>query len=171
MKAREVVEFYDLMSANKIQMWIDGGWGVDALLKKQTREHKDLDIVIREKDVSKLRLLLKSKGYIEVKLKEARPHNFVLGDKDGHEIDVHVVVFDEQGNGVYGPKRNSVMYPAYSFEGKGKIGDRSVRCLTAEYQVESHTGYNIGKKDVDDVTALCKKFNIGFPPDYLSFKK
>lgn len=29
-----------------IRAWLDGGWGVDALLGRQTRTHADVDVVI-----------------------------------------------------------------------------------------------------------------------------
>ena len=38
--------FLDLFSELGIKVWIDGGWGVDALLGECTREHQDLDIMI-----------------------------------------------------------------------------------------------------------------------------
>jgi lincosamide nucleotidyltransferase A/C/D/E len=53
MPADHVVEIYDLLKSHGIKIWIDGGWGVDALLEKQTREHGDLDIAIQEHDLSK----------------------------------------------------------------------------------------------------------------------
>jgi hypothetical protein len=58
---------------------------------------KDLDIAIQQKDVSRLRRLLDEKGNREIKLHEARPLNFVLGDDSGREIDIHVIVIDERG--------------------------------------------------------------------------
>jgi lincosamide nucleotidyltransferase A/C/D/E len=50
-----------------IKIWIDGGWGVDALLGEQTRLHEDLDIALQQKDVPKLCELLEADGYREVK--------------------------------------------------------------------------------------------------------
>jgi lincosamide nucleotidyltransferase A/C/D/E len=32
---------------HQIEFYVDGGWGVDALLGKQTRPHADLDIAIQ----------------------------------------------------------------------------------------------------------------------------
>ena len=49
--ATDMLEFYDFLERNKIYIWIDGGWGVDALLGTQTRAHQDLDIVIQKKDL------------------------------------------------------------------------------------------------------------------------
>jgi len=43
--------YLDLFDTLGIRVWIDGGWGVDALLAEQTRPHEDLDIVIPEGDV------------------------------------------------------------------------------------------------------------------------
>lgn len=42
----ETVAFLDVLAAADVTPWIDGGWGVDALLGHQTREHGDLDLVI-----------------------------------------------------------------------------------------------------------------------------
>ena len=102
MQEREVIDFYRAMEHSGIKAWIDGGWGVDALLGKQTRPHSDLDIAIQQEDVANILALLESQGYREIKLEIARPHNFVLGDYKGHEIDVHVIALDVRGNGIYG---------------------------------------------------------------------
>ena len=34
------------LEAAGLVVWLDGGWGVDALLGRQTRPHQDLDLVI-----------------------------------------------------------------------------------------------------------------------------
>ena len=101
MPAERVKELISLFAENRIEIWLDGGWGVDALLQEQTRQHADLDIVLQEKDLPKLRELLKERGFDNVDNKDTTPWNFVLGDGES-EIDVHAIVFDEQMNGVYG---------------------------------------------------------------------
>jgi lincosamide nucleotidyltransferase A/C/D/E len=58
MTSIDVIGFYTTLENLGIEMWVDGGWGVDALLGEQTRPHKDLDIAIQQKDVTKLRELL-----------------------------------------------------------------------------------------------------------------
>ena len=58
MKAQDVIEFLELCEKNGIEIIIDGGWGVDALLGKQTRIHADLDIALLHKYVPLLRHLL-----------------------------------------------------------------------------------------------------------------
>ena len=37
MPAGEVVAVLDAMAARAVDVWVDGGWGVDALLGRQTR--------------------------------------------------------------------------------------------------------------------------------------
>ncbi len=75
-----------------IEIWIDGGWCVDALLEKQLREHEDLDIAIQWKDVPKLCEILAGQGCRRIQ--EDSQWNFVMADNQGHVIDVHAFVFD-----------------------------------------------------------------------------
>jgi len=170
MTSLDVLNFYRTMSEIGVDVCIDGGWGVDALLGKQTRSHIDLDITIQQRYVASLREALLARGYREVRLEDARPWNFVLGDESGKEIDVHVVVLDENGNGVYGPPEKGEMYPAASLTGTGIIDGRSVRCISPEWAVKFHSGYELRKKDFRDVSALCSKFGFGLPAAYERFK-
>src|SRR5688572_27562427 len=117
MTSAGVLEFYNELKSHGIRIWIDGGWGVDALLGEQTRPHGDLDIAIQEKDGSKARELLEAKGYKDMPRDDTSPWNFVLGDDRGHQIDFHVIVFDEEGNGVLGPRERNSIYPAGSLTG------------------------------------------------------
>ncbi len=63
MEAKDVIDLVQMLRHEGIDVWLDGGWGVDALLCEQTRPHEDLDIVIQEKDVPRLRELLGAQGY------------------------------------------------------------------------------------------------------------
>jgi lincosamide nucleotidyltransferase A/C/D/E len=170
MPSIDALELYRALERLGVEIWIDGGWGVDALLEKQTRTHKDLDIAIQEKDVPKLRELLGSRGYGDIKLEEARPHNFVLADAKGHEIDVHVIALDGKGNGIYGPAEDGQMYPAASLTGTGKIDGHEIRCISPEWVVKFHSGYELKEKDLEDVSAICEKFGIELPEEYRRMK-
>ncbi len=171
MTSVDVIDFYRTATPLGIEVWIDGGWGVDALLGVQTRPHKDLDIAIEQKHVAVLREFLHKRGYRDVKLEEARPWNFVLGDENGREIDVHVIVLDDQGNGIYGPPEKGEMYPAASLTGAGTIEGQPVRCISPEWMVKFHSGYDLNDKDFRDVSALCSKFGIELPAEYERFKE
>ncbi len=171
MTAPDVLSLYTELEGLGITIWVDGGWGVDALLGEQTRPHKDLDIAIEQKDVPKLCALLQSRGYKEIKLEEAKPWNFVLSDENGREIDFHVVVINDEGNGMYGPRDKGETYPAASLRGTGSILGQAVRCISPEWMVKFHTGYELKEKDFRDVSALCEKFDLPLPDAFVQFGK
>jgi len=166
MTSKDVINLYSQLELQGIKIWIDGGWAVDALLGQQTRPHKDLDIAIQWKDVPKLRELLEAEGYKQIK--EDNQWNFVLGDDQGRELDLHAFIFDDQGNVIEG-----IMYPAASLTGSGAIEEHTVRCISPVYMVEFLAPW-ISKwpeKYVSDVWALCKKYGLELPKEYIDYLK
>lgn len=164
MKAETVVELVKLLIANDIDVVIDGGWGVDALLGEQTRPHDDLDIAVPHKDVPKLRKILGEKGFEEIFRDDTRDCNFVLEDASKNQIDVHSYTFDEHGSNIYG-----IAYLPEHFTGEGVIGGYRVKCIAPEWMVKFHTGYATDENDFHDTRALCEKFNIPLPAEYERF--
>lgn len=163
MPSESVIEIVDLLEGADIDVWLDGGWGIDALLEKQTRVHQDLDIIIRVAEVPKARELLERMGLI---LKEGKPpDSFVLADHSGLEVDIHAVRFDKEGNGIYLMQNGEEWtYPAEGFEGRGKISNRIVKCLSAPIQVLCHAhGYVPTQKDFDDMRKLRENFGVELP--------
>ena len=171
MEKKDVIDLYNKLENLNIKIWIDGGWGVDALRGKQTRFHKDLDITIQQKDIAVFGRILEELGYNEIKLDIALPHNFVLADEYSNEIDVHVIILNDKGDGIYGPVENGEVYPAASLTGKGKLDNLEVRCISPEYVVKFHSGYDLKEKDLNDVLAICKEFDLEIPNEYLQFKE
>jgi SAM-dependent methyltransferase len=100
--AHDLSRYLDLFDELGITIWLDGGWGVDALLGEQTRSHADLDIVIQQGDVQKLRDALGELGFKDVETDDRTDWNFVMVDGNGKRIDFHVIMIDEQGRGIYG---------------------------------------------------------------------
>jgi lincosamide nucleotidyltransferase A/C/D/E len=162
--AEDAVALLDLMEGAGATVWVDGGWGVDALLREQTRPHADLDIVVSEVDVAAILNGLERRGFGRIATKDEKPWNFVLRDSQGREVDVHVVALDKAGNGIYGPIENGDMYPSDSLSGVGEIGGRSVRCISPEWQLHFRTGYD-WDDDVRDVAAIADRFGIEAPTD------
>jgi lincosamide nucleotidyltransferase A/C/D/E len=163
-EAADVVDLYTELLGRGIQIWIDGGWGVDALLERQSRPHKDLDIAINQKDVPKLRRLLEERGYKEAR--RSGEYNVVLRDTEGREIDYHSFLTDERGKIVGG-----IAYPTESLTGSGTIAGHRVNCISPEFMVKFHTGYEPKEKDLKDISALCEKFGIELPEAYQTFTK
>jgi hypothetical protein len=48
MNPAQVLQVLDRLDANGVTGWLDGGWGVDAVLGEQTRPHEDLDLASPE---------------------------------------------------------------------------------------------------------------------------
>ncbi|HOM63919.1 MAG TPA: hypothetical protein PL097_08860, partial [Dysgonamonadaceae bacterium] len=84
---------YEKIEQIGIEVWIDGGWGVDALLGRQTRPHNDIDIFVQKKDDAEIMKLLISNGYSETKVEFTTEDNTVWCDTDNHTIDLHLFEF------------------------------------------------------------------------------
>jgi lincosamide nucleotidyltransferase A/C/D/E len=166
MTAADVVAFVQLLEQHNINVIIDGGWGVDALIGQQTRRHNDLDIALEHKDVPAVRALLEASGYTDVPRDDTRDCNFVMGDEAGHQIDFHSFTFDESHNIIFG-----VPYPFDSLNGYGAINGFPVNCITPEWMVKFHTGYKLDENDYHDVKVLCEHFGFEIPAEYAEFVK
>ena len=59
----EVVGILDLLGAVGADPRVVGGWGVDALAERQTRVHRDLDVVVRADRVDACVAALTAAGY------------------------------------------------------------------------------------------------------------
>jgi lincosamide nucleotidyltransferase A/C/D/E len=147
MTAADVVEILGWLGAASVDVWLDGGWGVDALVGEQTREHEDLDLIVRDAHVPRMREVLATHGFIQV---GGVPQNFVLADERGREVDVHPVRFDDQGNGhLLSEDGGPFGHSAEAFAATGSVSGNRVACLSAEAQMSNHSwGYEPGDTDV-----------------------
>lgn len=173
-RAEDVISIYQRLLTHGIQVWLTGGWGVDALLGAQTRPHKDLDLIMLVDDVARMRELLGQDGY---RLKELWSENrwdtdargakiataFVLHDRVGREIDAHAMRLDDRGNGVPAWEAKGPIFDRQSLAGEGLIEGVGVRCLTPEMQVLCHTGYELPDAQRRDVALLQERFSVDQP--------
>jgi lincosamide nucleotidyltransferase A/C/D/E len=164
MNASDVVELLGWLEQHGIDVWLNGGWGVDALLGHQTREHEDLDISISSGDRAAYTAAMAAAGFRTHRVDNA--FNWVLIDAGGRLIDVHLVDFSETlitdaGVRMYGPA--GLPFEVGSLEGRGFIAGKPVKCETAEFQVRGHTTYVPDETDYRDVLTLCGAFDIEIP--------
>ena len=170
MSAADVLEVISRLEAAGISFWLDGGWGVDALLGEQTRPHDDLDVVVRLHEVDAITEALTPMG-LEIPL-DLRPTRFVLADARNHRIDFHPVVFDADSSARQigaGSNGGDATYPADGFGGQASVADRSVSCLTPQLLVRHHLGYRPLAKDWHNVRHLCERFGLPIPDSYKRF--
>jgi lincosamide nucleotidyltransferase A/C/D/E len=160
----DVLEIISLLEKAGITVWLDGGWAIDAIVKRQTRKHDDLDVVVELSNVNRVKKALA--GFIV--LEDELPTRFVLGDAVGRRIDFHTVTFNSEGGGVQQLQNGtSYTYPAHGFLGIGEISGKQIPCLTAEVQAECHYGYEPDENDRHDMKLLHDTFGIKLKPPYI----
>jgi len=158
----DAIEIISYAEDNGINLWLDGGWGVDALLERETRAHNDIDLFIERINSNRFIDIIKEKGFVEIKEAYTNPDHTAWKDDKGRIIDLHIFEFTEEGNLLF----LGETYPAAVFGGIGKIGDKGVKCINSQDQVLFHLGYEHDENDAHDVKLLCQKFNIPIPDEY-----
>ena len=157
--AKSAIEIIRILNAAGVEAWVDGGWGVDALVGEQTREHDDLDLVMGVEHVEAAMCAVGEHGFAIVR--DERPCSFVMGDAEDRRVDIHPVRFDAEGGGNQAqPNEGNWRYPPEGFTGVGQIGGEPVRCLTPEVQVLCHDRYDLDECDLADMCLLREKFGI-----------
>lgn len=61
----DAIEIMSIFRSKGIQIYLDGGWGVDALIGFESRCHNDIDIFIEKQDKECSIKLLNDNGYSE----------------------------------------------------------------------------------------------------------
>lgn len=145
-------EMIDLLDCLSMQYWIDGGWGIDLLLGKQSREHRDIDVDYDGRHTERLLHALKEKGYTVTT--DWSPTRVELHHPELGYIDLHPLVIHADGSakqaGLHGDwyEFQSEWFTSTVFEG------RVVPCLSAQAQKLFHSGYELREVDRMDLKNL-----------------
>jgi lincosamide nucleotidyltransferase A/C/D/E len=166
MRPADVLAVLDLLEDRGLAAWVDGGWGVDALLGRQTREHADLDLVIARADCDAAEAALVSLGFArDTGAEPGLPARLALRADDGRRLDLHLVIFDGNGDAWQElPGGGWGAYPADGLAGVGSIDGHHVRCVSARLQLRHHLGYPLDDRDRHDLRLLAERFRLGLPP-------
>jgi lincosamide nucleotidyltransferase A/C/D/E len=162
----DVLSVLALADGAGARLWIDGGWGVDALLGGQTREHGEPRHRTRVPASERLLEALSGHGFTAAREDGATTWNFLMQLPTGAVVDLQVIVLGADGNGVLGLPEAGNAYPAASLTRRGRIGDRVVDCITAEWAVRFRDAYTGDARDRADVRALCRRFSLPVPAQY-----
>jgi lincosamide nucleotidyltransferase A/C/D/E len=163
MSVDQAQAIYELLDRNGVRCWVMGGWGVDALLGRVTREHKDLDLLVLITDLPRYTDIVQQHGF-ERKLawSESRPMKidavqfdsaFVDAHPDGREIDVHAIDVDREGV-VTQFHTDPWPLPRNAISGTGTIEGVTFHCVTPAAQIAMHSGYDLPEKHCEDVRLL-----------------
>lgn len=155
----DLIFVVDLLSNSGIKYWLDGGWGVDILAGKQTRDHRDIDINFDAEYLEYLLNLLERHGYqIDTDL---RPVRLELYSEIYGYLDIHPFVLASDGaakqanpeGGWY--EFDKDLFDSVTFE------DITIPCISIKGQKLFHSGYKLRDKDIHDISIL----------DSLTYKK
>lgn len=158
-------EVYRGLTRAGARCWVVGGWGVDALVGRCTRPHKDLDVllVLSEHEVAwdhlhgeGYRLVHRWEENLDVpgRLLDGglQPTAYVLENASGRAVDVHVLD-DRRPEPVPLWSTDRDLLPG-ALDAVGTIGGVSVRCMSAQMQLVAHRGYDLPPEHADDVVLL-----------------
>jgi lincosamide nucleotidyltransferase A/C/D/E len=163
MSAERARKVYELLDQNGVRCWVMGGWGIDALLGRVTRAHKDLDLLVQISDLPSYSEIVHSHGFgRKLEWSESRPISvggmkfdsaFVDAHRDGREIDVHVIEVDNEG-AVVQFHTDPWPLPLDTFSEVGTIEGVTVRCISRAAQLAMHSSYDLPEKHREDVRLL-----------------
>jgi lincosamide nucleotidyltransferase A/C/D/E len=163
--AADLIEILNHLEAAGVTVWLDGGWGVDALVGEQTRSHDDLDVVVALTASDAAQAALARLGFAVSD--DERPTRFVVRDTQDRRIDFHTVTFDDEGGGIQLLQDGTPWrYPPEGFSGVGHVAGRTVPCLTVETQILTHLGYEPDATDWHDLALLRDRFGVALPAPY-----
>jgi lincosamide nucleotidyltransferase A/C/D/E len=142
----------DALASAGCRTWLGGGWGVDALVGRQTRAHRDLDLCFDAAVEEDVLSVMHRLGYaIET---DWRPVRVELVAPGKRWVDLHPVDFDGDGNGTQaGLDGDSFWYPTACFV-TGTVAGRVVECISLEQQLAFHSGYEPREIDRADLALL-----------------
>lgn len=160
MTAELLIDLLARLRSASVPVWVAGGWGIDALLSEQTREHRDLDLLYPIEDDGAMRQVLADAGYrVET---DWWPVRVELAGAS--YVDIQPLRFAPDGSAVQaGLDGAEFHYPASAFV-SGRIAGREIGCLSEDQQRLFHSGYSPRAVDRHDLAQLDRLGAGAAPP-------
>ncbi len=148
----QVLLVLDALEATGCSFWLEGGWGIDALVGRQTRPHQDVDIDFDGNCADEVISAIEAIGYKEHL--DERPTRIEFLHPDGSCVDLHpLVILPHGGARQIAPDGSTWTFQAEWFT-LGSLGGRSVPCYTDAGQRYFHSGYEHREVDTADLVVL-----------------
>jgi lincosamide nucleotidyltransferase A/C/D/E len=167
MTAEDLLEVLETLTSIGVDVSIEGGWGVDALVGGQSRKHADVDLAIARAKCDDALAALAGLGYaVDDSAQPGPPARLALVDRRGRKVDLHPLVFDDDGNGwqQLAPAGGWLLHSARYLWHEGRVEGRRVACIAPEQQLAFHLGYVWTDRDRHDLGLLHERFGIPLPP-------
>jgi lincosamide nucleotidyltransferase A/C/D/E len=154
--AADVVAIVTALGAAGAEVWLAGGWGVDALLGEVTRSHTDVDLAVM---TAAARV---SAGAALVARGDVAERELV----GGVWMPTRALFRSVTGQTIELVELTAHLPEVASLHATGIVDGVHVPCLSAELQVAFHTGYDPRPQDRADVAKLCERFDLEVPAAY-----
>ena len=142
----------DLLERLGIPYWVDGGWGVDLLLGRQSREHRDVDIDFDGRFTEVLLHTLQERGYVITT--DWSPCRLELQHPEMGYLDIHPLAVNADGSAKQADLEGGWYHLEACWFSSAVFEGREVPCISAEAQRIFHSGYELREKDVFDLQSL-----------------
>jgi lincosamide nucleotidyltransferase A/C/D/E len=164
-----IKDFLLLCESKGLYIWLMGGWGLDFLLGKQTRNHVDIDFIVNKIDYSLISEIIS--GFSDfIALKENEKIKFF---KSGIRFDICFFIERENKFYIDITENDPLIYPmpANSFPKAltGKLAGFKARVISMEAQYVLKKGYchctecngkALRKKDKQDLSIIIENLSI-----------
>ncbi|NLD76140.1 MAG: hypothetical protein GX643_05685 [Acidimicrobiales bacterium] len=166
MEAQDVLDVLSVLEEAGVKPTLEGGWGIEALLGAQHRDHGDVDLVIDLRDVRPAVEALAEVGFDIVEHEGVQ--SVRLGDQYDRVIDLRSVAHDMSGNAwvsTRDPDDGPPDFPAESFT-YGWVAGRQVPCISPELQAEMAREFDVSEDSAADLLRLGERFATPVPAEY-----
>ncbi|SJZ98263.1 nucleotidyltransferase domain-containing protein [Anaerorhabdus furcosa] len=148
----DLLKVIDLFEEIQITYWLDGGWGVDALVGKQTRHHRDIDINYDANETERLLDTLIKVGYqVET---DWMPVRAELYHPELGYLDIHPFIIEEDGSCKQSDLEGGFYNIDAKYFGQTIFEGRKIPCISIEGQKVFHSGYELRESDIHDLKCL-----------------
>lgn len=147
----------DMLNSLNIRYWIEGGWGIDVLIGKQTRPHRDIDVDFDADYENVLLDRLAGIGYQIIT--DARPIRIELYHSVYGFIDIHPFILSEPGRMRQANPDGGWFDLDASWFSEAVFEGRIIPCVSTQGQRLFHSGYELREIDQADLKSL----NDAFP--------
>lgn len=152
MSLSEVLALLDAVRTLGCRFWLEGGWGVDALVGRQTRAHRDVDLDFDAAYEPAVLQVLAGAGYtIET---DWRPNRVELAAPGRGWVDLHPLIIDKKGNARQAALDGGWHEFPWTWFTTGTLDGVTVPCFSLEAQRFFHTGYELRDVDRHDLAQL-----------------
>lgn len=148
----DLMTIINLLEDSNIKYWIDGGWGVDILAGKQTRNHRDIDVDFDVQHTEELLKILLKYGYeVDTDWKPVRIE--LYSEKYGY-LDIHPFILNEDGTSKQADLEGGFYEFEKDFFSNAIFEGKTIPCISLKGQKIFHSGYELRDKDKQDISVL-----------------